>query len=185
MYEREMFIFNYRIWFVFPSLFWDWDVEMFFDIPVDYSADAVMSFCLQLLRHLFFYIPKGGDWYFLFLPHKTCIMSDWLNPTILLKAFYLCPLSWPFIMSCSPSQLIWPILSHSNEPSFKILILSSSFTNFPALLALCHLSACTVSANISFYCFPGCFFFAIIGAVFLSVSFYCHRIVCWAFHILC
>ena len=43
---------------------------MFTDVPVDYSADTVMSFCVQLFRHEFFTSRKEVTGTFLFFPTK-------------------------------------------------------------------------------------------------------------------
>ena len=123
-----------------PWLFSDWDVVMFTDVQVDYSTDAVMSFCVQLFRHEFFLHPKRR-WLVLSVSNPQNLhLSDLLNPAIFLKALVYCPWSWALIMTRSPSYLIWPLLCHSNEPSLSIPILSSYFVNIPALLSFSHLS---------------------------------------------
>jgi len=48
--EHYMFIFKDWIWFVFSWLFWDWDVEMFLDVPVDYFPVWYSIICTCLWK---------------------------------------------------------------------------------------------------------------------------------------
>ena len=35
-------------WFIFPQIFWNWNIKVFADVPVDYFTNTVVSLCVQL-----------------------------------------------------------------------------------------------------------------------------------------
>lgn len=74
MREHYIFIFKDWIWFVFPWLFWKWDVEMFTDVPMDYSSDTVKSLCPAVLTRVFLH-PKRRWLVLSFYPTKHAFVQ--------------------------------------------------------------------------------------------------------------
>ena len=35
------------------EVFWDWNIEVFADVPVDYCTNPVVHLCVQLMQHEF------------------------------------------------------------------------------------------------------------------------------------
>ena len=46
--ERYFHVFSDCFWFMFPQIFWNWDIKVFADVPVDYFTNSVVSLCVQL-----------------------------------------------------------------------------------------------------------------------------------------
>ena len=46
--SRYFHVFSDYFWFMFPQIFWNWDIKVFADVPADYIINSVVSLCVQL-----------------------------------------------------------------------------------------------------------------------------------------
>ena len=42
-------VFSDCFWIMFPQIFWNWDINVFADVPADYIINSVVSFFLKLV----------------------------------------------------------------------------------------------------------------------------------------